>query len=375
MEGIKNTWNNIWPFIKKNERHISTFMFVSGMTGDILKLTSVPISFAVMLLGGYTVTAIVATMIEHYLFIHERTEGPFLRGLRVFLAFVAEFMIGCLLSGILVFYTRGAAITASWPFVLLLVVVLFGNEIFHSYRERLAWRCTLLFFTIYAYVIFALPTLTHYLGQYTFYESTAVALVVFALFMFVLWLLGRRRFNASLKEILAGISLVLVIVIGSYFTGIIPPIPLALRDAGVYHSIAHSIDAAGDSVYAVQAETSTDPWWDFLHLIPDTVHVTPSDSTLSVFSAVFAPTELTTAVVHRWEKYDTSTHKWVTIAEIAFPIDGGRNGGYRGYSTLSDITPGKYRVSIELISGQVIGQISFNVVSSDTEPVTYTEEK
>jgi hypothetical protein len=162
---------------------------------------------------------------------------------------------------------------------------------------------------------------------------------------------------------------------GSYFSGIIPPIPLALRDVGVYHSIVHSTDSYGDSLYTVQAETSTDPWWDFLHIIPDTEHVTTTDSSLSVYSAIFAPTELSTAVVHRWEMYDTKTHKWVTLAQIAFPIDGGRNGGYRGYSTLSNLAPGKYQVIIELISGQVIGDEDFNVVSSPTAPVTYTEQK
>jgi hypothetical protein len=375
MDSIKNTWNKVWPFIQKNERHISTFMFVSGTSGDILKLTSVPITFAVYLLGGYTITSVLATIAEHYLFIRQSTEGPFLRGFRIFLAFLAEFMIGCLLSGILVFYARGAAITASWPFVLLLIVVLFGNEIFQKYRERLAWRSTLLFFTIYAYVIFTLPTLTHHLDQYTFFESTAVTLVIFGLFMLILWLLGKKRFNASVKEILAGIVVVLIIVNGSYFSGIIPPIPLALRDVGVYHSIVHSTDSYGDSLYTVQAETSTDPWWDFLHIIPDTEHVTTTDSSLSVYSAIFAPTELSTAVVHRWEMYDTKTHKWVTLAQIAFPIDGGRNGGYRGYSTLSNLAPGKYQVIIELISGQVIGDEDFNVVSSPTAPVTYTEQK
>ena len=367
--------SKVWAWIQKNERHISTVVFVGGTTADVIKLTGVSIGFAVQLLGAYTALAIAATLAEHYLFIHEATEGKLLRGLRVFLAFVAEFMIGCLLSGILIFYSRDAALTASWPFILLLLAVFFGNEIFHRYRERLAWRCTLLFFTIYAYVVFTLPTLLHYIGPYTFLESTAATILIYALFLIALAWLGWKRFKVSLKEIIGGSVFVLALVVVSYFTGIIPPLPLALRDVGVYHSITHTTDAMGDSLYSVQAEGSTDPWWDFMHLIPPTVHVTPTDASLSVYSAVFAPIALTTAVVHRWEWYDTKTHAWITLAQIAFPIDGGRNGGYRGYSTLSNLVPGKYRVLIELISGQVIGDLDFNVQSVTTEPITQTETK
>ena len=371
MEAFKKAW----AWVQKNERHISTVVFIGGTTADVIKLTGVSIDFAINLLGAYTAVAIIATIAEHYLFIHESRKSQWLRGLRIFLAFVAEFMIGCLLSGILIFYSRDAAFTASWPFILLLLLVFFGNEIFHRYRERLAWRCTLLFFTIYAYVVFTLPTLLHYLGPYTFLESTAVTILIYVLFLLALAHLGWRRFRVSLKEIIGGSVFVLLLVVISYFTGIIPPLPLALRDVGVYHSITRTTDATDDALYTVQAETSTDPWWDFIHVIPTTVHVTPEGSSFSVYSAVFAPIALTTAVVHRWQWYDPKTHAWVTLAEIAFPIDGGRNGGYRGYSTLTNLVPGKYRVSIELISGQVIGDLDFNVQSTIVAPVTTTLTK
>src|SRR5580704_16886313 len=104
MEALKKAW----AWVQKNERHISTIVFIGGTTADVIKRTGVSINFAVELLGAYTAVAIIATLAEHYLYIHEATEGKFLRGLRTFLAFVAEFMIGCLLSGILIFYSRNA---------------------------------------------------------------------------------------------------------------------------------------------------------------------------------------------------------------------------------------------------------------------------
>jgi hypothetical protein len=357
----------LFLWLRKNERHISTVVFFGGTTTDILTLSKVSISYAVTLLGIYTAIAAVASIAEHYLYIHEPTEDPFLRGLRVMLAFVAEFMIGCLLSGILVFYTRSAAITASWPFVLMLVIVLFGNEFLRNYKERLAFRSTLLFFTIYAYTVFTLPTLLHHIGPDSFLESSAVAVGVFVVFMIALALAGWKRLRVSLVEIIGGTVAVLVFVNVSYFTGIIPPLPLSLADVGVYHSIAHTAQG-----YEVQAETITHKWWDIDYIEPVDVNLVPGDS-LSVFSSVFAPTSFSSAIVHRWEWYNPTTKKWETKAEIAFGISGGRDGGYRGYSTVSNIDPGYYRVSIETMSGQVIGRIYFNVNSVQAEPALHTE--
>jgi hypothetical protein len=357
----------MFAWIQKNERHISTVVFLGGTTTDILTLSKVSISYGVSLLGIYTGIAMAASVAEHYLYIHEETEGPFLRGLRVMLAFVAEFLIGCLLSGLLVFYTRSAAITVSWPFVLLLIAVLFGNEFMRNYKERLAFRSTLLFFTIYAYVVFTLPTLLHHIGPDSFLESSFIATGVFVLFLLVLGFAGWKRLRKSMMEIVVGVVAVLALVNGSYFMGIIPPLPLSLVDVGVYHGISHT--SLG---YEAQAETSTHHWLDAAEIEPVAVHIIPGES-LSVFSSIFAPTTFSSAVEHRWDWYNSTTRKWQTKAEIAFGISGGRDSGYRGYSTLLNITPGYYRVSIQTVSGQVIGRIYFNVFSVATEPVLHTE--
>jgi hypothetical protein len=371
LKAIMSQIRNIFAWLQKNERHVSTVVFVGGTTSDILTLSRVSISYAITILGIYITVAIAATIAEHYFYIHEAGKGAFLRGLRLTFAFIAEFMIGCLLSGCLVFYARSAAIGVSWPFVLFLIVILIGNEAFRNYRERLAFRCTLLFFTMYAYAIFTVPTLLGHISPYTFLESTAAVVAAFVLVLLGLMAAGWTRLQKSLVEIAAGIAAVLLVVNISYFTGIIPPLPLALRDVGVYHSVTY-INTAGTAEYQVQAEASNDPWWDFAQIEPVIVHITPGEP-VSVFSAVFAPTSFSTAVVHRWQEYDTQKHAWETKAVIAFAITGGRETGYRGYSTLSDLSAGKYRVFIETLSGQVIGQTAFTIQIVPTDPPLHLE--
>ncbi len=359
----------LFAWLRKNEGHISTIVFVGGTTTDILTLSKVSISYGILLLGIYTAVAVVASIAEHYLYIHEAIEGPFLRGLRLMLAFVAEFMIGCLLSGFLVLYSRSAAITVSWPFVLLLVIILFGNEFLRNYKERLAFRSTLIFFTIYAYTVFTLPTLLHHIGPDSFLESSLVTIAAFVLFMVALAWAGWKRLRVSMVEIVSGVIAVLVLVNVSYFTGIIPPLPLSLQDVGVYHSVE-----AVSGGYTVLSEQEAKAWWDVFGLKPVEVHLVQG-TPLFVYSSIFAPVAFSTPVIHRWEVYNVPTHTWLTKAQIAFNIQGGRNSGYRGYSQLSNIVPGTYRVSIETLSGQVIGRTYFNVVFVGNEPVEQTLTK
>jgi hypothetical protein len=79
-----------------------------------------------------------------------------------------------------------------------------------------------------------------------------------------------------------------------------------------------------------------------------------------VYGAVFAPTKLSTTIVHVWERYDDEEDAWREVGRIPFSIVGGRDGGYRGYS-LKQVTEGRYRVYVETQSGLVIGYISFIV--------------
>jgi hypothetical protein len=255
--------------------------------------------------------------------------------------------------------------------VLLLIFVLFGNEFLRNYKERLAFRASLLFFTLYLYLIFTLPTLLHQISRETFIQSSLVAVSVFVLFTVMLAFAGWKRLKQSLFEIGIGAGVVLATVNALYFSGVMPPLPLALRDVGVYHSISYLASSNG-AEYQVQAEASTDPWWDIANTIPTTIHIVPGDS-LSVFSSVFAPTAFSTAIVHKWDLYNQKTHNWESVAEIAFSILGGRDSGYRGYSTVSNVTPGLYRVSIETLSGQVIGRSYFTVVYVSSEPPLHTQ--
>jgi hypothetical protein len=145
-----------------------------------------------------------------------------------------------------------------------------------------------------------------------------------------------------------------------YFSNAIPPLPLSLRDAGVYHSLERS--ASG---YTLTYEPV--PWYE-AYLNYNTVFHHVPGTPVYVWSAIFAPSGLSTTILHEWQYYDTTTRVWVTTNTFSYPITGGRDGGYRGYTVKNDVTPGEWRVNVVTQYGQVIGQVAFTVVDSATVP-------
>lgn len=139
-----------------------------------------------------------------------------------------------------------------------------------------------------------------------------------------------------------------------YFTNLIPPIPLAMKNSGAYHLVVK----VGDN-YEVIGER--EKWYQSLPFIfPKVLHLRDGES-IYAFSAVFAPTDLITDIIHDWQYFDEVEDKWVSTTRIPFDIHGGRGDGYRTFSKKDNVFSGKWRVDVETKSGQIIGRIRFNV--------------
>jgi len=137
-----------------------------------------------------------------------------------------------------------------------------------------------------------------------------------------------------------------------YFAKILPPLLLALADAGVYHSVKKA-----GNVY--QAMEEAQPWVSYLGAQP-IEHLAPGDK-LYLYSSVFAPARVSTQIVHRWEWYDPAAKTWQPQSRVSFSINGGRDGGYRVYSVKSRPKAGDWRVNIATGDGRQLGRIRFAV--------------
>lgn len=344
---------------QRNERHLGAAVFFFGFITDIIALVLLDVSFVLAISGIYLGIAAFAVFLTHAL-ASWRTEAiVWKRSITIIAPLIAQYVIGNLLSWFLIFYAKSSVFEASWPFIILLALVFLGNEWFRKYKDRLAFVAVLLFFATYAYAIFALPLFVRSLGPWVFLGSTMLASGIFGLYLLLLRSVGRERLIQSLPPIVGSCLAIVVLMVGAYFSGVVPPIPLALKDVGIYHGLTRE---NGQYVLLGEAERS---WWD---LRPEVVHAVPG-APLYVFSAVQAPIRFGTVVVHRWQRYDETKRAWITQSRIAFAISGGRSEGFRGHSEVSNLAPGEWRVRVETENGQVIGQLRFSIIHSQAHPV------
>ncbi len=348
---------------QRNERHLGALVFFFGFVTDLITFVFLDISLVNVVFAAYLGLAALCVLLGHAL-AGWRTAAPiWKRSIIVLLPLASQYLIGNLLSGFLIFYTKSSFLGASWPFLILLLLIFAGNEWFRKYKDRVTFMTVLLFFATYAYAIFALPLFTRTLGPGVFISSTLLAVAGFSVFLLLLYAAGRTRLAASVTPIVSACLGIVLLVSSAYFTGLVPPIPLTLKDSGVYHDVRSE-----NGTYTLQAEDAR-AWFDPR---PQPVRINAGEP-LYAYAAVFAPVRFGTVVVHRWQRHDAGTGAWITQSRISFPIAGGRKDGYRGYSEVSSPLPGEWRVRVETENGQVIGQIRFTVERGS--PVLHTETR
>lgn len=345
----------IRSFVERYQHQLSIGAFLVGFTIDTIILKRIDLLISNAFLITYLCVVVLVMLCLHHFAAHP----PRLRitqRLHEWLPFVGQFAFGALFSGFLIFYSQSGSFVASWPFLFLIVLLILGNEFLRSYQSRLTYQSVLLFFCMFSFSIYAVPILAGAMSDTLFELSGVVALLTFSGVLFLLHVIDRKRLRASLGTITLSVIGVYGLITTLYFSNILPPIPLALKDIGVYHDITRVSDG-----YRVRVEPL--PW----HARLTGVHVTTvPGGTLYAYSSVFAPTRLNTHIVHRWERKVEG--EWVTVSAIPFGIAGGRDGGYRGYSALPISEEGEWRVRVETVRGQLIGLEEFSVSFSPTAP-------
>ena len=279
---------------------------------------------------------------------------------------IIQFAFGGLFSTFIVFYFRSTTLSVSWPFFLILFVYLVGNEIFKKHYSRLSFQISALFLATYSFSIFIAPIIMHRIGDDVFIISGLVSLGFLAIFISLLYFVAREKFHPGKLRLFISISGIFVVINVLYFTNLIPPLPLSLKDAGVYHNLVSD----GKGGYAVKGEVKS--WINFFQT---EVFHRVSGEPVYLYTAVFSPTFLNTNISHDWQYFDESKNRWITSADIRVSIVGGRDGGYRMYSKKYYVSPGLWRVDVKNDTGQILGRIMFVIQDATSSPDLITEQK
>ncbi len=350
-------------FYTRYERLISSLSLVGGFVFDIFTLKRVDFAFENIWTGAHlAVAALGIILLNVYENKKARLSPKSASIIHFWLIIVIQFAFGGLLSTFLVYYFRSATLVTGWPFLLMLALVFVGNEVLKHHYSRLVFQTSVLFICIYSFAIFIVPVLVHRIGADVFVASGLASLAVIGFFMVLLRFIANERFQQSKDGLFLSIIGLFVLINSLYFSHLIPPIPLSLKDSGIYHAITRDPQGAylAGAEPQDQINDSVWSWWFNFFRFYQPVHATSNES-LYAYTAIFSPTSLNTEVIHRWQNWDSASGQWITTNTIHLAIVGGRDEGYRTYSMKSSLPPGRWRVSVETPSGEVIGRILFEV--------------
>jgi hypothetical protein len=354
-------------YVEKYERRASTIALIFAFIIDSVTLVRVDFWLTQALIIGYLVIGGVSIFFLN--FEEDQKPGRLTPEGKAWLLILIQFAFGGLFGRYLIYYSRSGEVLTSWPFLLLLFALVVGNEFAKKYYARIVFHIGMFYTALLFFLIFYIPVVIGRMGTVVFLFSGMVSLVgVF----FILWVAAKfipKSIETNRFAINGTIVGILVFTNILYFTHIIPPLPLGLHDVGVYYAI----EKKGNE-YEVSSALESNNWFKKLLPLRPTMYIT-DNAPVYVYSAVFAPVNFGTNIAHRWEFYSTTTKQWVNRGKITFPIVGGEDRGYRGYSIKSSVEPGLWRVTIETENGLVIGRKSFKVEQVSEMPILITDTK
>ena len=358
MRPWQPAWLHRYPTLerlyRKHEKYVPLLVFATGFIWDTFTMTRVDSLLDHLILSGYA--AAISVMIVFTLRRQEGRSCPtWVQRLEPHFLWAIQFAFGGLFSSFVIFYFKSVSWTRTLLFFILCVVLLVGNEFLHHRLRNPKLLATLYSFCLFSYLALLLPTLLASVDTIIFVMAGIIS-VVLSLLVFAIGLSGPdAKWRQTVAPPFAGIAAVYIAINLLYFGNLIPPVPLALKTAGIFHHVTRVPEG-----YEVQQVPA--PFYRFWKRCDDPFYYTAGE-TAYCYTAIFAPRRIRVPVRHIWSQYKPETG-WYVTDRIAFEISGGREDGYRGFTWKRTIAPGKWRVQVETYNGRILGQIDFRVVPS-----------
>lgn len=262
-----------------------------------------------------------------------------------------QFCFGGLFSALVVCYFKSSGSLASFLLVILLAILLVGNEFLQKKYE--SFGVSLAFFCLLGtmFMNFAIPHLVHRIGFIWFFLST---LLSFGMCMFI-WKISHRK-----KSILVAPALISILLVVAYIMNWVPPVPLVLKQKIAcqnFDKATYTCDIDDPNVFQS------------IGLQIPSVHKVDS-SEVYFLASIYAPAKLKAELEYLWYYQDPQTGRYKLTDRISsgrMTLNGGRESGFRTFTRKKNTPPGKYRVEVAYKNGAVIGSGTFEVFGEPPE--------
>jgi hypothetical protein len=277
---------------------------------------------------------------------------------------IVHFILGALLNAFVIFYFKSGSLINTFLLVVALSLLLVINEISYFKRKGPTLKVVLFTISLASFFIYLLPVLIGRIGGWIFMASQLCTTASIIFLGLVLLLLGVARSRIRAKLLVPAASVIIIFTF-LYAARIIPPVPLSLKQIGIYHKIEKT--AEGFVLFKL-----TPPWKFWTQ--GDQDFVARQGDRIYLFSRIFAPGGFKGRLFYNFQIKDRDG-RWRNTDKIPMTIVGGRDKGFRGYAYKENYQDGVWRALVETVEGREVGRIGFKVSSSsDPAPWSFYKE-
>lgn len=353
----------ILKFYEKNETKLEILFFVGGFAFDVILASEVddPLSILQQIIYLMLIASFIHFEILFRLLKWRPSEG-FFEKVWNYRNLLLHFLLGSLLSLYSLFYIKSSSFISSLIFLFLMIGLLIANELPFVKKSKVSLKAALFSICLFSFISLLFPTVLGFIGWVPFGLSILTTLGFFYLQLRIL----RRKISEDtvlFKAVLLPSISVLLIFIVFYTLGWIPPVPLSVKEQGIYHLVEKK-----DGNFYLSTEKVFWKFWqsgdqDFKARAQDKIYF---------YAQIYSPARFSDQIFIQWLWKDP-IRGWQKTDRIPLQILGGRAEGFRGFATKSNYQPGEWRVQVETSMGHEISRLSFEVTpSADEEPRNFT---
>ncbi|RFC53359.1 DUF2914 domain-containing protein [Brumimicrobium aurantiacum] len=348
-------------FIRRNNKYLPLIFFIGGFIMDVFTLGRIDQAFSLVLLSTYLL--LLSVTLYLYNLVDDGTwKNTFLERFELYFPLAIQFFLGSLSSAYVIYFSRSVSLSKTFVFFLILIGLFIANEFLKKRIANKYLQFSLFFFVNFTFFTFMVPVILKEMNTLVFLFSGGLSLALTLLLItFIYRKSPSTRYEINLKKLTRIILSIYLAINTFYFTNLIPPVPLALETGLVAHKVEQK-----NGEYLVTYEQ--DDWYVFWRSHRQKFAYKANER-VYIFTSIFAPTELSIPVFHRWKKYVESTNDWLITDKIGYQITGGREQGFRGYTYKQNVDPGKWKVEVITEDEQILGVINFEIIEDENQKV------
>ncbi len=345
-------------FLHKHKKYAPVVFFVGGFIWDSLTLGRIDGWYSNTVLLTYLICLTICLYIFN-LADDGRWDDTFLEPYEEYAPLLIQFFLGGLSSAYVIFFFQSVTLTKTIVFFLILLVLLFSNELLKHRISNKYLQFSAYFFVNFTFFTFFLPIVFTTMNTFLFIISGLISLATTLFLVSHLYNISPSTRREITWWKIGSIILSIYLFINTcYYFNLIPPVPLSLQSG----MVAYNVDKKDNRFQVSYEKVNFLTFWENYD---KTFNSAPGD-TVFVYTSIFAPSDLKKSVRHQWAWYNQKSDQWNTTDTISYEVVGGRRRGYRGYTFKKNIWPGRWRVNVTTGDGLVLGRIDFTIVRDST---------